>query len=194
MIVASICSIIVVGVFLRMSLNYTQKRANRVYANGRKAAPSVRSFKYLSKILFVSSMLMTISSYWISSSLLLQVHSNPYLKLIGVIIVLYGCFRLEVALHSLGKNYSPLFDAYQPFKLITHGPYQSIRHPIYLYNLFVSFGLAISSGSALVAINAVIGLVFILKTIRLEENFLTETFAEYSTYKQNSWRLLPMVF
>jgi protein-S-isoprenylcysteine O-methyltransferase Ste14 len=194
MIVASICSLIIAGVFLRMSVNYTRKRANRVYANDRIAAPSISGFKNISKILFISSMLMTLSGYWTSSILLLQMHSNPYLQLLGALVVLYGCIRLEAALCCLGKNYSPLFDAYQPLEIITKGPYQLIRHPIYLYNLFVSFGLAISSGSVFVTINAMIGLVFILKTIYHEEVFLSETFADYIAYKQNSWRLIPRVF
>ena len=194
MIVASICSLVVAGVFIRMSFAYTIKRANRGYSNSKNSAPSIRSFKSLSKILFVSSMLITLAGYWLQSNLLLQLPANPYQQLLGASIVFYGCIRLSDALLSLGDNYSPLFDAYMPFRLVTQGPYRIIRHPIYLYNLFVSFGLAISSGSGLVAINAVIGLIFVLKAISLEEIYLTDTFPDYSIYKTSSWRLIPHVF
>lgn len=194
MIVASICSLIVFSVFLKMSFSYTKKRRNREYSIGKQAAPSIGVFKNLSKLLFVSSMLMTLLSYWSPLNLLMLIPPSAYQQVLGALIVLYGSYRLAKVFLILGNNYSPVFDAYQPFELITQGPYRVIRHPIYLYNLFVSFGLAISSGSGLVAINAVIGLIFILKAIKLEEKYLTDLFPEYAHYRNSSWRLIPGVF
>ena len=194
MIVASVCSLIVIGVFLRMSFSYTSKRKNRVYSIGKQAAPSIGVFKNLSKFLFVSSMLLTLLSYWLPLKLLIQIPPSDFQQVIGALIVAYGSYRLARVFSILGNNYSPVFDAYQPFELITQGPYRIIRHPIYLYNLFVSFGLAISSGSGLVAINAITGLIFILKAIKLEEKYLTDIFSDYADYKKHSWRLIPGVF
>jgi len=192
--IATICSIIVTGVFLRMSFAYTKKRAKRKFSQGKQPAPSITSFRNLSKILFLTSMLLSLASYWLSSALPLQINPTPLLQLFGACIVLYGCIRLEHAFSNLGNNYSPLFEAYLPFELITQGAYSVIRHPIYLYNLFVSFGLAISSGSGLVAMNAIIGLIFILKTIHLEEGYLAENFPDYYNYKKQTWRLIPHVY
>ena len=194
MIIASICTLIVISVFLRMSFSYTKKRKNREYSIGKQAAPSIGVFKNLSKLLFVSSMLMTLLSYWLPLNLLILIPPTAYQQLLGALIVLYGSLRLAKVFLVLGNNYSPVFDAYQPFQLITQGPYQTIRHPIYLYNLFVSFGLAISSGSVLVLINAVIGLIFILKAINIEEKYLSDIFTQYHHYKKHSSRLIPGVF
>ncbi|HED33193.1 MAG TPA: isoprenylcysteine carboxylmethyltransferase family protein [Gammaproteobacteria bacterium] len=191
---AGICSIIIISVFIRMSFAYTQKRAHKQYSRGKQPAPSIPAFSRLSKALFVSSMLVCLMSYWFSSIVFLQIKPSPAIQLLGASCVLYGSIRLECAFSSLGNNYSPLFEAYMPFQLITQGAYRRIRHPVYLYNLFVSFGLAISSGSALVAINAGIGLVFVLKAIRLEEVYLVEHFSEYSDYQKHSWRLIPYVY
>jgi len=191
---AIICSIIVSAVFLRMSFAYTKKRAKRRYSRGKTQAPSISSFRNLSKILFISSMLLTISSYWISATLLLQIKPSPLMQIFGAGIVLFGYLRLERAFSNLGNNYSPLFEAYLPFELITQGAYRVIRHPVYLYNLFVSFGLAVSSGSGLVAMNAIVGLIFILKTIHLEEDYLTRNFPDYNNYKKQTWRLIPHVY
>jgi len=177
-----------------MSFAYTKKRANRQYSQGKQQAPSITSFRNLSKILFITSMLMSLVSYWLPSAPLLQTSPAPLVQLLGACIILYGCIRLEYAFSNLGNNYSPLFEAYLPFKLVTQGAYSVIRHPIYLYNLFVSFGLAISSGSGLVAINAIIGLIFILKTIHLEEGYLTKNFPDYHGYKKQTWRLIPHVY
>lgn len=191
---AGICSLIIFSVFIRMSFAYTQKRANKQYSLGKRQAPSIPFFTRLSKILFVTSMLVCLISYWFSFPVFLQIKPSAAIQLLGAGCVLYGSIRLESAFCSLGNNYSPLFEAYIPFQIITQGAYRNIRHPVYLYNLFVSFGLAISSGSALVAINACIGLVFVLKAIRLEEVYLVEHFSEYSDYQKHSWRLIPYVY
>ncbi len=191
---AGICSIIIFSVFIRMSFAYTQKRAHKQYSQGKQQAPSIPAFTSLSKVLFVTSMLVCLISYWFASLVFLQIKPPPAIQLLGASLVLYGSIRLESAFSSLGNNYSPLFEAYIPFQIITQGAYRRIRHPIYLYNLFVSFGLAISSGSALVAINACIGLVFVLKAIRLEEVYLMQHFSEYSVYQKHSWRLIPYIY
>ena len=102
--------------------------------------------------------------------------------------------NLNRAFNNLGDNYSPLFDAHLPSSLITTGAYRFIRHPVYLFNLFVSFGLAVASGSGIVAINAIIGLFFILKTISIEETYLKSHFENYLAYSKTSWRLLPFIY
>jgi len=198
--VALVCSIIVIGVFVRMSYAYTRKRAKKCYAEGRVSAPSITFFGPISKVLFVSSMLLTLVSYWLTYydipiiPMLSLPYQSTFTQLLGASIILIGCIQLERAFSSLGNNYSPLFEAYIPFKLITDGAYRTIRHPIYLYNLFVSFGLAISSGSGFVFMNAMIGLMFILKAIVIEEKTLAENFPVYKEYTQHSYRLVPGIY
>ena len=192
--IAIICTLIVASIFIRMSFSYTHKRARKKFAKGKKTAPSLSIFRTLSKVLFVSSMLLTLTSYWLSPALLLSLEPAPYVQLSGACIVLIGYINLQRAFVNLGDNYSPLFDAYIPFNIVTSGAYRIIRHPIYLYNLFISFGLAVSSLSALVLINAIIGLVFVLKAIQLEEIYLAEQFSQYGTYLKRSWRLIPYLY
>ena len=198
MLITLLCSLIVGTVFIIMSFSYTHKRADRKFATNKQSAPSISSFRNLSKVLFVSSMLLTLLSYWSDSTWLLQAKTIPPLQnimqLFGASMVLLGYLKLRKSFADLGDNYSPLFDACLPFKLITTGNYAKVRHPIYLYNLFVSFGLAVSSMSVLVLINALIGLGFILKTIQIEEHYLSHNFPEYDRYKQRSWRLIPYVY
>ncbi len=194
LIASIVCSIIVTGVFIRMSFSYTYKRAGKKYARGKKRAPSIASFAKLSKILFVSSMLLTLTGYWLESVLFLKINSTPFIMLLGACLVLYGYLKLERAFSNLGDNYSPLFEAYFPAELVTSGAYNYIRHPIYLYNLFVSFGLAISSASGLVLISAITGLIFVIKAIRLEEKYLLKAFPQYKEYAERSWKLIPRIY
>jgi len=194
LVIAGVCSVVVATIFWGMSYSYTRKRANKKYSYGRKKAPSISSFSHLSKALFITSMFVTLAGYWVSSPLFFQVNTHYLSQLLGVGIALYGYIHLQRAFSNLDNNYSPLFEAYMPFKLITNGAYHRIRHPIYLYNLFVSFGLAISSGSGLVLMNAMIGLVFVLKAVNIEEVYLAKEFPEYQKYQKRSWRLIPYLY
>jgi len=191
---AVIGTLIVSFALFKMSFSYTKKRANRRYADGKEQVPSMSSFKVLSKVLFITSMLLTLSSFWVGSNLFFTFHKQPIIQLIGVALVLFGYINLSRAFNNLGDNYSPLFDAHSPSSLITSGAYRYIRHPIYLFNLFVSFGLAIASGSGIVAMNATIGLFFILKTISIEEAYLKTHFKNYHAYSKDSWRLIPFLY
>lgn len=187
-------TLVVALVFISMSIVYTKKRANQGYANDRLPAPDIPSFALISKLLFFSSMVITLLGFWVNSEVFLTLYKSPVLQIIGIVMVLIGFINLQFAFAILGKHYSPSFDAYVPSSLVMKGYYRLIRHPIYLFNLCVSFGLALASGSAIVIGNALIGLVFILKIIKIEEACLKDYFPEYGLYQVKTWRLLPYCY
>ncbi len=192
---AFFCTTVVGSVFLGMSLSYTSKRTNKHYAEGKSAAPSIRVFKNLSKLLFIVSMTFTLAGYWIESAWLFPLlDASSVFQLTGAMLVLAGYIGLVHAFKRLGENYSPLFDAFLPASLVINGIYRYIRHPVYLFNLFVSFGLALSSASAVVLTSALIGMVYVLKAIAIEEEYLIEHFPEYTDYMKQSWRLIPLFY
>ena len=186
-----ISTVIVCFVFIGMAIGYTQKRANQSYAENKSKAPSLNSFRTLSKVLFVFGMVFTLFSYWLDFPPIFLFHDSSALRLAGALTVLLGYFGLQHAFASLGQNYSPLFDAYKPLSITKSGIYHFIRHPIYLFNLFVSFGLALSSGLYPVIISASIGLVFIIRAVIIEERYLKQEFAGYEIYCSRTWRFIP---
>jgi protein-S-isoprenylcysteine O-methyltransferase Ste14 len=194
LIIPILFSLAVCFVLLQMTFSYTAKRANQKYGTGKSQAPSVSSFTTLSKILFMSNMAIALVSFWWRPSLLAYWHQSTTLQLIGIGILFIGYVNLRSAFTALGENYSPLFDAYHPHSIQTQGIYKFIRHPIYLFNLFVSYGLAISSGSLWALAFATTGLCFVLRAISLEEQYLPEKFPEYKDYAKKSWRLIPYIF
>ena len=191
---AIFCTLIVSIAFLTMSFLYTRKRANQHYAENRFPAPSIPSFGSISKFMFVSSMMVTLLGFWFDSTFFLTLYNNEIVQVAGSLCVLVGFINLKLAFNHLGHHYSPSFDAYIPEELVTYGYYRFIRHPIYLFNLFVSFGLAMASGSAIVMANALIGLMFILKIIRIEEASLFQHFSTYQAYAKKTRRLLPFCY
>ncbi len=191
----SLClSLILLGCFLRMTFRYTNLRKDRVYSLGKDKAPDLSSFKTLSKLLFIFSMVFTATTYWQSFSWAGLWHQQFLYSALGIACVLFGVWNLSQSFVDLGENYSPLFDAFLPKEIISEGAYKKIRHPIYAYNLCVSFGLALSSGSYWVLASACLGAVFVLRSIFLEETYLADLFPEYKGYQESTHRLIPYIF
>jgi protein-S-isoprenylcysteine O-methyltransferase Ste14 len=81
-------------------------------------------------------------------------------------------------------------------RLVTHGVYTRIRHPIYTSYLCIFFGftLMMESPAGALAMLGVCALWFGTR-IPIEETMLEETFgADYAAYRKRSWRLVPWVY
>lgn len=92
----------------------------------------------------------------------------------------------------LGRNWSGVVQVKQDHELITRGPYDIVRHPIYTGLLLAFFGTALAIGEwrGLIA-TAIIGVSFWRK-LRLEERWMTEQFGEqYRGYMQRVKALIP---
>lgn len=79
-------------------------------------------------------------------------------------------------------------------KLITHGPYRFIRHPIYsAIVVFVVVGMAAN----LTLVNGALGIVVAAGMVTralCEERLLRVQYAEYADYARRTWRMIPLVF
>jgi protein-S-isoprenylcysteine O-methyltransferase Ste14 len=118
----------------------------------------------------------------------------PYwLRWTGVGIALLGFSLLQWSQNTLGKNWSDTPRMIKEQSLITSGPYQSIRHPIY-----TAFLLILGS-TLLISANWLIGLAWmgmtvleVVSRIGFEENLMLEYFGEqYREYMKRTGRLLP---
>ena len=79
-------------------------------------------------------------------------------------------------------------------KLIEHGPYRLIRHPMYLALIVVGLGAAVASMQTVSWISwAALVAVLTAKAI-LEERALLRQVPEYRQYWARTWRFLPGLF
>jgi protein-S-isoprenylcysteine O-methyltransferase Ste14 len=78
--------------------------------------------------------------------------------------------------------------------LVTSGPYQFIRHPIYTaVALFTVIVPAMNpSGLGLLFLGMILASGFL--RIHCEEKLVTERYPEYRDYKIKTWRMIPYVF
>lgn len=118
-----------------------------------------------------------------------------WVRWIGVGIALLGFVLLQWAQNTLGKNWSDLPRMLKEQSLITSGPYQFVRHPIY-----TAFILILGS-SLLISLNWLIGLAWIGMTvvevasrIGFEEALMLEYFGDqYRDYMKRTGRLFPII-
>ena len=139
---------------------------------------------------FAAALIYAIHPAWLAWS---SLSLSPWVRWVGVGIALLGFALLQWAQDTLGKNWSDTPRMIKEQSLITSGPYQLIRHPIYTAFLLIL-------GSTLwISANWLIGLAWIGMTVLevgsrmdFEEKLLLEFFGDpYREYMKRTGRLLP---
>lgn len=147
---------------------------------------------FLSVIGFVTVIAYTANPNWLAwANLPLPV----WVRWTGVGIALLGFVLLQWAQNTLGRNWSDLPRMMKEQSLITSGPYQFVRHPIYTAFIFIL------GSSLLISSNWLIGLAWIGMTvvevasrIGFEESLMLEYFGdEYRNYMKRTGRLFPII-
>jgi len=121
-------------------------------------------------------------------------NTDPWLTGIGLAIFALGLgFAIWARMH-IGRNWgSPMTQKDEP-ELVTSGPYQLVRHPIYSGILVAGVGTAVAlSWPWLTAV--VLAGVYFLYSATVEERYLTEQFPDdYSLYRRSTKMLVPFIF
>jgi protein-S-isoprenylcysteine O-methyltransferase Ste14 len=114
----------------------------------------------------------------------------------GVACLALGLWLLHRSHRDLGTNWSITLELREEHRLVTHGVYRRIRHPMYLALLLYSAGQALvlpnwlAGPSYLVAF----GILFAFR-VGPEERMMREAFgAEYDAYAARTKRLVPAVW
>ena len=116
--------------------------------------------------------------------------------LAGVACLALGLWFFHRSHVDLGTNWSVTLEIRESHRLVTHGIYRSIRHP--MYSAFLLYGL----GQALVVPNWVIGpsylivmAILLVSRVHAEERLMLETSgSDYEVYMARTKRLVPGVW
>jgi protein-S-isoprenylcysteine O-methyltransferase Ste14 len=112
----------------------------------------------------------------------------------GAVAVALACLpAVWWVLVSIGENISETVLTKANHRLVTHGPYRWIRHPLYAVALVELLSLALIAGSWYLLLLACAGiLVFRIAVIPKEEENLVRAFGNaYQEYKRHTGALLP---
>lgn len=114
-------------------------------------------------------------------------------NIIGIAVFILG-WVLHLFCHKFHKKAHEA--AGQIRKVITIGPFSSIRHPMYLSLILMYFGLAVGWGIIWMLIPAVFFSVLVIITALKEEEYLSNNLgSQYQEYIKNvPWRFIPNIF
>jgi protein-S-isoprenylcysteine O-methyltransferase Ste14 len=117
--------------------------------------------------------------------------TGPVLSFISLLLIVGGVGFSIFALLHLGRSFSLMAEAR---RLVTDGPYASIRHPLYLGEAASMLGLTLQYLSPLAL--TVLAIQFGLQLMRMknEEQVLASLFDEYEAYHMRTARLLPGLY
>jgi protein-S-isoprenylcysteine O-methyltransferase Ste14 len=120
-------------------------------------------------------------------------NTDPWRAGPGLVLFAVGLgFAIWARVH-IGRNWGPpMTQKYEP-ELVTSGPYDLVRHPIYSGVLVAAVGTAVAlSWQWLIAV-LLVGAHFLYSAI-VEERYMTEQFPDaYPEYKRSTKMLLPFV-
>jgi protein-S-isoprenylcysteine O-methyltransferase Ste14 len=117
------------------------------------------------------------------------------LRRVGILLYLSGLTLAILARWQLGSNWLDVEDArvLPGQRLVSHGIYRVIRHPIYSGDLLLVTGLQLALNSWLVLGSCVL-FVVVTRRAAAEEALLSTSFPEYSAYRRTSKRFVPFLF
>ena len=120
---------------------------------------------------------------------------NQYWRYLGLLLCVAGVIVRLLALKALGKQFSAYVTLQPDHRLVQHGIYAIIRHPLYLSLLLLPTGVALVFASYLALPILLLAAAFVFDRIRKEERLLAIHFpAEFDHYCLRTGRLVPGVF
>lgn len=161
------------------------------YASGKAPARSLTHFAYVYRYLQVSSIAIAIACFWSDWSALAKLPLPIGVRFAGLVGAGFAVAVFIWSKRTLGKHYSPCFDAYLPKAIVSAGPYQYVRHPIYTANIGLLLALGAATGSVWLFLNATILFVYYRHAAIQEEQELSTEHREYEAYIRGTGRFLP---
>ncbi|MCI0537486.1 MAG: isoprenylcysteine carboxylmethyltransferase family protein, partial [Verrucomicrobiales bacterium] len=112
----------------------------------------------------------------------------------GLVFLAAGAFSGIAGVATLGRSLTPFPKPNADAKLVQHGIYRLIRHPLYtsVFCASVGWSLIWQSWPAL-AVSLLLALFFDAKA-RHEERWLRQQFPDYARYEQRVRRFIPWIY
>lgn len=114
---------------------------------------------------------------------------------VGLLFIGIGFPVVLVAVGTLRGSYSSTLVIRKDHRLVRHGIYGLVRHPVYSGTTLVSMGLPLILSSMYGTALMLLVIPLFLNRIRIEERLLIEEFgAEYEAYREATEKLVPLIY
>lgn len=92
----------------------------------------------------------------------------------------------------LGGNVTDTVVTRKAHRLVTSGPYRWIRHPMYLFSIFMFVGFSLLTANWFIALAGMLAVIMLIIRTPTEEAMLLEKFGEgYRRYMERTGRFWP---
>jgi protein-S-isoprenylcysteine O-methyltransferase Ste14 len=151
-----------------------------------------RVFVIAATLVFFSSLFVAIFDFWQIQGMIFHLSS---INLTGFTLFFFGVVLRAVGRLTLGRYYAYGLRTLPNHKLVTHGIYKHIRHPISLAAILYSIGIPLVFSSLYGFAIMLVLIPLILYRLRIEERMLIEKFGdEYRQYMGKTKKLIPFTY
>ena len=118
---------------------------------------------------------------------------SPNLAILGVVVAMAALIMFHLTHKALGRNWSVSLQMRESHKLITHGVYARIRHPMYSAFWLWAIAQALLLPNWIAGLSGLVGFgALYLMRVGPEEDMMMQSFGpEYSAYMARTGRLWP---
>jgi len=146
---------------------------------------SKSSFKSL---LFVLVQFLSLGFIALSGPLFPRSAFLLIIEMLGITLGIWAVLVMRIG------NFNITPDPFKWTKLVSDGPYELIRHPMYLALLVTTLPLIVNYFSIFRLMVWLMLLIGLLLKLNFEEGLLVEQLAGYSKYRTESWKLIPFLY
>ena len=119
------------------------------------------------------------------------VASSERVEIVGLALCATGLLLMVAAFRALGGAIQIAPEPRPNARLVTHGIYRNLRHPIYTAIVAVTLGLFLRKPTMLIGCAAAVVIVFLLVKSKYEEERLLARYPEYAAYRARTSGVLP---
>lgn len=117
---------------------------------------------------------------------------SPTMAVVGAMLALTGALLSAWSKRTLGRHFSVHLGVQESHRLITHGPYAVVRHPMYLGIIDYIFGTALVLNDAGLLVLTFAFIILFLFQLRYEEAIFVRHFGDdYRRYQERVPALFP---
>jgi len=173
--------------FFELYMGVRQRRKNKIEKTGDKSS------------VWILGILIAIGyfiSLFIAATKIGRIYQWNTFFTIGMTLVIVGLIIRIASIQTLKQQFTYTVTRVENHKLIECGLYKFIRHPGYLGQLIIFFGIStsLSNWLSVIVMMIPVSIGFIYR-ITVEEKFMKDNLGqEYLDYQKKTKRLIPMIY
>lgn len=162
---------------------------------GQKVVTKDPTYTFTTTIMLISGIILSLGLMK-SDAIYGTTWAGSLLRLMGIALGFFGLYMFHQAHVHLAENWMPTVSKLQDQKLVTTGPYQILRHPMYTGVALATIGYFILFGASFWAWPQLLSmLVLVSYRVPTEDKMMANMFKErHSEWTKKTYKMIPYVW